>query len=171
MSDDWEVPSNVIQGSQSVLWSPSNGTKTVLSSVFPDLLRPRISWNQQICCNRISLMLEPPDQGKLSWHVPYILLDATWNRALYHTHAPNSMLLPKWGGGPVIPTSPVGSGGSEDENEPVPPSPMRELWALHPEKGHVDSQVMAPWGCLKNARRLISKRLSQDCVYVAAEIC
>jgi hypothetical protein len=39
----------------------------------------------------------------------------------------------------------IGS-GSENKNEQVPSSPMTTLWALHPVKGHVVSQVMAPWG-------------------------
>jgi hypothetical protein len=45
----------------------------------------------------------------------------------------------------------VGSGGSEDKNELVPPSPMRALWTPCPVKGQVASQVTAPFlrGCLK----------------------
>jgi hypothetical protein len=42
----------------------------------------------------------------------------------------------------------VGSKGSEDKNEPVPPSSMRVLSALYPIKGHAVSQAMALWGCL-----------------------
>jgi hypothetical protein len=39
--------------------------------------------------------------------------------------------------------------GIRRQKEPMSPSPMRALWALHPVQGWTVSQVMAPWGCLK----------------------
>jgi hypothetical protein len=42
--------------------------------------------------------------------------------------------------------------GIRRQNEPVPPSPMRAPWALHPVKGQAVSQVMALWLCLKMPR-------------------
>jgi hypothetical protein len=58
----------------------------------------------------------------------------------------------------------VGSGGIRRQKWPVPPSPMRALWALYPVKGHVVSQTW-PSEMPQNATRLINRRLLQNCVY------